>query len=128
MAPRGIWTLSRPILVSFKPKPLPKARQPKAAWVKAFPEQRPKSHRVYRKALDDEYRRLRAKFLRVHRFCECCPLRGRKPARSREVHHKRFRGRHYLEIETFLAICRPCHRHLHDNVKWAFEVGVLMRG
>lgn len=86
------------------------------------------------------YRRLRRKFLRERRWCEVGLCRelllaggGVKPeevradwvARATSVHHVRGRGRFLLDTKTWLAVCEPCHRYIHDHPAWARERGYL---
>lgn len=69
------------------------------------------------------YNKQREAFLRNHLFCECCPRRDlTRPAfASEDVHHKRGRGKFLLDETTWVAVCRLCHRHIHDNPAWAYQ-------
>lgn len=86
------------------------------------------------------YRQKRRKFLKEHRYCEVRLCRellieqgGVAPEAVREdyvsratsVHHVRGRGRFLLEPKTWLAVCEPCHRYIHDHPAWAREQGFL---
>lgn len=82
-----------------------------------------------RKRLDVIYRVLRLLFLRRHLFCEACVVLdpGRKPRRATEVHHKSGRGKFYLAVWTWLAVCLHCHRWITDHGKQAEEKGLIVR-
>ena len=55
-----------------------------------------------------EYSKLRKEYLEEHPLCECgC---GRK---SRDIHHKAGRGSNLNRVETWMAVCRPCHDEIH---------------
>ena len=96
-----------------------------------------------RQAESKEYMRLREAFLKEHDICQLwlaehglqesdfgnrisaftmgCP-------RSTEVHHKfcgSNRSAHYLDTNTWLAVCRENHDKIHKNPKWARENGFL---
>lgn len=85
------------------------------------------------------YRLRRRRFLKKHRYCEvrmCRELlvaRGVEEGLVREdyvsratsVHHVRGRGRFLLDAKTWLAVCEPCHRYIHDHPAWAREQGFL---
>lgn len=76
-----------------------------------------------RKAEHKTYMALRAVFLAKSHECQVC-----QKAKAKDVHHKK--GRHsgnYLNTETWLAVCRPCHRWIHDNPAKAREQGFLDR-
>lgn len=47
-----------------------------------------------------------------------CPL-------STDIHHVKRRGRYYLDESTWLAVARSSHRKIHDNPRWARELGLL---
>lgn len=78
---------------------------------------KPQSDR--RKKLDAEYSRLRLQFLTQNPVCAVC-----EDAKATQVHHKKKRGKNYLNVETWLAICFFCHRYAHDNPDWAKEHGI----
>jgi hypothetical protein len=43
-----------------------------------------------------------------------------------DVHHVKGRGKYYLDVSTFMAVCRPCHDKIHfESPKWAREKGYL---
>lgn len=63
----------------------------------------------------------RRKFLRALDICQVC-----NKANSQEVHHKRGRyGSAYLDEHTWLAVCRPCHRGIHENPSESRKLGLL---
>lgn len=44
---------------------------------------------------------------------------------STDIHHVKRRGRYYLDESTWLAVARSSHRKIHDNPRWARELGLL---
>ena len=67
-----------------------------------------------------EYRELTSSFL-TDKVCEKC---GRK--RKLDVHHKAGRGRFYLDVDTWMAVCRECHDYIHKWPKESREKGWLI--
>ncbi len=65
------------------------------------------------------YAKLRGEFLMLRCRCEVC----NQPAT--EVHHKLGRGKHYLEVETWAALCSRCHRWTHEHPNSARSMGLL---
>ncbi len=72
-----------------------------------------------RKVDEVEYGRLRKIFLSGRLFCERSGCR----ARATQVHHKAKRGRHYLNVPTWMACCAGCHSDIEQNRKWAESEG-----
>lgn len=68
------------------------------------------------------YLSLRDEFLMLNCRCERC---GKA---ATEVHHKQGRGKHYLEVATWAALCSKCHDHIHNNVAEAKAAGWLIGG
>lgn len=68
------------------------------------------------------YLSLRDEFLMLNCRCERC---GKA---ATEVHHKQGRGRHYLEVTTWAALCSCCHSWIHENVAEAKAAGWLIGG
>ena len=67
------------------------------------------------------YSKKRIEFLFTHRRCEVCGNSG-----ATDIHHKQGRvGEMLNREEHWLALCRPCHHHIHHNPKWARETGYL---
>ena len=67
------------------------------------------------------YSRARKDYLAEHPVCEVCKRR-----KATEIHHKAGRGSKTADPGYFLATCRICHRHIHDNPSWAREHGYLI--
>ena len=68
------------------------------------------------------YSGLRKTFLTEHPICEICGTN-----KSRDVHHKFLRGKHYLNVKTFAAVCRPCHsERIHGDPNNARKMGWLI--
>ena len=76
------------------------------------------------KEKDAIYSKLRPIYLNSHPMCEVAWPGCTGP--STEVHHKKSRGIHHNDIETWVAICRHCHHHIHfvDNPR-AKKEGLL---
>ncbi len=69
------------------------------------------------------YAALRGTFLQQHPFCQVI---GCYPGPSTEIHHRNGRnGKRLLNTDKFIAVCRACHRKIHDNPRWAREQGLL---
>lgn len=68
-----------------------------------------------------EYSKKRTAFLAEHSTCAVC-----KQASATEVHHREGRGKNYLRVETFMPVCRQCHRdRIHGDPKTARANGWL---
>lgn len=68
-----------------------------------------------------EYRLVRNDFMRLHPKCQIC---GKD---SIDLHHKSGRlGANLTDVNTFMALCRKCHREIHDNPKLARNKGYLI--
>lgn len=77
----------------------------------------------------------KALYLRDHPCCECHDMisekRGLTPitrgcVSSRDVHHKKGRGKLLRVQEWWLACCRMCHDYIETNKKWARSVGLIL--
>ncbi len=74
-----------------------------------------------RKEENKMYSAKRALFLAENKKCQKPECRND----STDVHHKRGRiGSNYLDVSTWLAVCRKCHRWIEDNPKEAKELGL----
>jgi hypothetical protein len=78
-----------------------------------------------RKLESQRYHVLREAFLRSHPQCEA-RLSGCTHFSS-DVHHARGRGKNFLATETWLALCRRCHRYVHDNPAVARQKKLIVR-
>lgn len=67
---------------------------------------------------DEEYFRLREVFLKEQPACQCCCVR-----KSNQVHHAAGRGRFYLRVDTWLAVCHVCHEAITASRSWAESKG-----
>ena len=71
----------------------------------------------------DEYYKKRLAFLALHRSCQA-KLTG-CTGKSTDVHHKAGRvGDNYLNMNTWLAVCRSCHSWIETNPVEAKELGL----
>jgi hypothetical protein len=68
-----------------------------------------------------KYGELKREFWRTHTQCEIC----RTPIFREPPHHTKGRGRWLLAVETWMAVCKACHRRIHDYGKWARELGYI---
>ena len=70
-----------------------------------------------------EYQELGRVFLAENPVCQVC-----RNARSTDKHHRSKRdGARLVDFENMMALCNPCHRHIHANPAWAYEQGFLVR-
>ena len=74
-----------------------------------------------RKFLDTAYSKLRKDFLSNNSMCQAS-LPGCQN-NACDVHHKKGRGKWYLVVSTWLAVCRPCHEWIEHNPIEATELG-----
>ena len=80
--------------------------------LKRFSKKRAKDMKVY-KCKRDEY-------MEAHPVCEICLEHA-----SEDCHHRKKRGKYYLDEGTYLAVCRTCHNRVHAFPAWARENGYL---
>jgi hypothetical protein len=76
--------------------------------------------------LDKVYSVLREQFIKQHPVCQA-KLNGCTLSAT-DIHHKysgKNRSQYYLDSTTWMAICRNCHRWIHDNPKSAKELDYL---
>ena len=78
-----------------------------------------------RKAESIEYSRLRKKFLAKYPACEA-KLDGCNKI-STDVHHKAGRGKNFLNVDTWLPVCRNCHDIIHKYPEFARMNGLMDR-
>jgi hypothetical protein len=70
-----------------------------------------------------EYGKLRKEFLAANPRCAVFPTEM-----ASQVHHRKGRGKFYLDVSTWLAVSDAGHRFLHDNPAIAREKGWLVYG
>lgn len=81
----------------------------------------PKSSK--KEKLDAAYTILRQSYLKNHPMCEA-RLPGCNLSAS-DIHHKHGRvGDLYLDDTEYIALCRNCHRWIHDNPAKAKELNL----
>lgn len=96
--------------------------------------------------INKEYSRLRAEFLAAHPFDQVAVIEaGADEAKvienngwlfkdgqtmyfpvSKEIHHRKHRGRYLLDTSTWYAVSPSTHRWIHDHPKEAMEMGYLL--
>ncbi len=122
MTLRGYQKKTRPALWTKLRKGLhPRSQQKKPAKKKLRQKPVRKCSPQMRKLLKD-YQRVRVEYLIEHQLCEVC---GKE--QSKQIHHKKGRGKLLCEKKFFLAIDDGCHRRIHEQPAWAYEMGYLLR-
>lgn len=83
-----------------------------------------------------QYSKLRKIYLEAHPYCEVwlaehdlkyegAPLEA---PLSQDIHHRQGRQRAKLnDTSMWLAVCRELHNQIHNNPKWAYEMGYLVK-
>ena len=72
-------------------------------------------------ALDSVYTVLRRKFMEEYSMCQAA-LPGCNNS-STDIHHMKGRGLYYLEVSTWLSVCRQCHTYIEEHPIEAIELG-----
>jgi len=72
-----------------------------------------------REILDAEYYERRRVFLELNPYCKLCG------GFATDVHHVKRRGKHYLDMTSWLPCCRADHQKIESNGKWAREMGYI---
>jgi len=100
----------------FSPDPKPvKSEKKKRTPIKKVSAKRDKENKAYLT--------LRKVFLENHKTCQV-----NQDGRSVEVHHTysgKDRDKHFLDVKTWLAVCRGCHNWIHKNPLEARKLGYL---
>ena len=74
-----------------------------------------------RRKKNDQYSKAKKEYFNsVNSTCEICGME------ATDIHHKNKRGKNLSNINTFMAVCRPCHNKIHDNPAWARENNYLI--
>lgn len=71
--------------------------------------------------LDKEYSQLRKIYLTKNNLCQAALPTCTHDAT--DVHHKKGRGKHYLEVKTWMAVCRTCHQWIETHPIEATDLG-----
>lgn len=99
-----------------------------------------------RTALNKEYAKLRAQFLKDHPFCQWSIIEfghswayaqtadfsefvrtGKSPYPiATEVHHRKGRGKHLLDTSTWMAVSAEGHRRIHADPKTSYAKGYML--
>lgn len=69
------------------------------------------------------YSVLKRKYLEDNSLCEICCS-----SYSGEIHHKfagADRDKYMNDTSTWMALCNFCHKEVHENPRWAREMGYL---
>jgi hypothetical protein len=69
-----------------------------------------------------KYSKLREAFFKKHPMCSA-KLPGCS-GKSCDIHHSRGRGIYFLDVSTWISVCRPCHDFLHLNPKIALDLNL----
>lgn len=83
--------------------------------------QAPRTSRKKQKQ-DSRYSEMRAAFLLSSQLC-LAHLPGICTTHATDVHHKRGRGQYYLDITTWLPVCRACHNWIELHPIEAKQLG-----
>ena len=78
-----------------------------------------------RKPLDQLYSKLRAEFLNKpeNAFCHAkLPGCLRSTGQDLTIHHKKGRGKFYLDMTTWISLCINCHRWVEEHPAEAKEM------
>ena len=94
------------------PKPVPRPKKPKAKIKQVSTKQA---------AALREYHKVRKQYLANHLYCKA-KLNGCQTVAS-DIHHTAGRGTNLSNVDTFLAVCRNCHRIIEDNPTEAVKKG-----
>ena len=94
------------------------------------------------------YSALRKKFLEEHPFCQLWICQNypsvelgsiaavekvawadfeRRAPRSVDIHHRKGRGKHFLDVSTWMAVSREGHDFIHKNPKESYEKGWMLQ-
>lgn len=95
---------------------------------------RPRSKTSSRAKLQSTYLRRKKQYLEDNTSCEICHC---NPKFTLDLHHKAGRHgssinnegdleRNLVNTKTFMALCRPCHDHVHKYPQQARENGWLV--
>jgi len=74
-----------------------------------------------RKVQDKEYSKLRKEFLEKNPFCQA--RLSKCQTRASQVHHKKGRGKYYLDVSTWLSSCANCHHMIETMPSMAKALG-----
>ena len=70
----------------------------------------------------DEYSKKRKAYLALFSTCQATLVDC--TGQATDVHHMEGRGENHNKINTWLAVCRNCHRWITDNSKEAIELNL----
>lgn len=105
----------------FRPDPKPIPKEKKKPKPKPIPKESKK-----RKVENKEYKTLRKVYLENHKECEVrFPGCGKK---SVDVHHSysgKDRNKHFLDILSWIPVCRKCHAEIHNDSAKARKLNLL---
>lgn len=68
-----------------------------------------------------EYLKLKVRYLDENRHCQRLGCN----AKATDLHHTRGRGKNYLRVDTFMALCHDCHDWAHNNIAAATQIGLF---
>lgn len=76
-------------------------------------------------SLDSVYTEMRKSFMEKHPMCQA--KLNKCSINSTDVHHKKGRGPSYLDVTTWLSVCRTCHIYIEEHPKEAIELGLSIK-
>jgi hypothetical protein len=113
-------------MIKFPPKTRPNAHTTQQSAISESLNRKrklnPKSSK--RKKEEKIYLKEAKLFLLINPVCQCAVWGCQHP--SEQVHHKAKRGKHFLNINTWMAVCAMHHRFIHDNPAEAKKIGYLL--
>jgi len=110
----------------------------KSCWIKKKAAQEPKvkpvEHKVMRTCIKpisvkmskllQGYRRLRKIFFNEPKNCVCKAKLPGCLGIATDIHHKKGHNIYFLDISTWLPVCRLCHKWIEEHPKEAKELGL----
>lgn len=115
---------TRPMRTGEPIKPLQKVQKPiQRTPLKKSTKPIPKKSKK-QLALEAIYYVLAKDFKKDHPKCEA-NLPG-CTGKTTDIHHLESRGKNLNDVSKFKAVCRNCHRYIHDHPKEAMEKGLLL--
>lgn len=87
-----------------------------------FKERKPIASRSSKRInLDKEYLQLRKIYL--DKFPLCTAALPMCTHNATDIHHKKGRGKYYLVVNTWMAVCRKCHMWIEEHPIEATDLG-----
>lgn len=73
------------------------------------------------------YLKLRDEFLKANPVCQCVKTSGAKCLEmATQIHHRKGRGKFYLCVASWMAVCHDCHEYIEYHRSWSKDRGYLL--